>query len=769
MYLINFQGNANAFTSFNITAYLFAATSNIEENIETLMDYVQSPYFTEESVQKEQGIIGQEIRMYDDSGSWKLFFNFLNCLYKEHPVKKEIAGTVESISHITPEYLYKCYDTFYNLSNMSIVVVGNVDPVKISKVIENGVKKNEPFEEKIKKVYPTEPDEVAKQYAEQSLSVAMPLFMTGFKDTNNGFGGDELLKKSIETNIILKMLFGRSSKFYKSLYEKGLINNRFSLEYTMQPDYAYSSIDGESSDPKAVYEAVINEVEETRKNGLSKEDFERIKKVVWGEYIRSQNDVEDYAVTFLQMLFMDIDYFNFYDVYKTITFEDVQKRFEEHFVKEHSALSVINPLLDYYFDCQSPDKVFDLIKNTVLTSSEIVEFTTIDEAISFSTSGFALLVVDGCSRMLAIGAQGFSFRSVSEPESEVVQRGCREGFTEPLRINMTLIRRRIKSPDLVFETVTSGYSSNTQMMICYLQNSVSKQILKAIRERLDNCNLKMILASGYLSSYLEDNNSKSLFSGVGISERPDTVCGKLSEGRVAILIDGTPSVIIIPHLFAEEFQSVDDYSNRPYYAAFIRILKYISFLIAVFLPGIYTAFAQFHPEYFPTGLLVKTSDSLSQTPLPVTLEVILITFIYEVMREAGLRIPKPLGHAVSIVGALVIGESAVSAGIISSSTLMVVATAAICSYVTFALYPPIMVLRFFCVIAGGMFGLWGIVLLTCGVLVNMCSKTSIGVPYMSSLAPFSWRSMRDVFVRADWKRLSKHTIKVQKFPETEEM
>ena len=415
------------------------------------------------------------------------------------------------------------------------------------------------------------------------------------------------------------------------------------------------------------------------------------------------------------------------------------------------------------------DLVSGLPKTVVLTSSEIVEFTTIDEAISFSTSGFALLVVDGCSRMLAIGAQGFSFRSVSEPESEVVQRGCREGFTEPLRINMTLIRRRIKSPDLVFETVTSGYSSNTQMMICYLQNSVSKQILKAIRERLENCNLKMILASGYLSSYLEDNNSKSLFSGVGISERPDTVCGKLSEGRVAILIDGTPSVIIITHLFAEEFQSVDDYSNRPYYAAFIRILKYISFLIAVFLPGIYTAFAQFHPEYFPTGLLVKTSDSLSQTPLPVTLEVILITFIYEVMREAGLRIPKPLGHAVSIVGALVIGESAVSAGIISSSTLMVVATAAICSYVTFALYPPIMVLRFFCVIAGGMFGLWGIVLLTCGVLVNMCSKTSIGVPYMSSFAPFSWRSMRDVFVRADWKRLSKHTIKVQKFPETEEM
>ena len=339
-----YGGNANAFTSFNMTAYLFAATANIEENLETLMDYVQSPYFTEESVQKEQGIIGQEIRMYDDNGGWKLFFNFLNCLYQNHPVKKEIAGTVESISHITADYLYKCYNTFYNLSNMSIVVVGNVDAAKIAQVIEKGVKKNEPFGEEIKKVYPEEPKEIEKNYTEQKLSVAMPLFMLGFKDTDTGYGGEKLLKKSIEINILLKMLFGKSSKLYKDLYEKGLINNSFSLEYTMQPDYGYSSIDGESSDPKAVYDAVINEVERVRKEGLSKEDFERIKKVMWGQYIRSQNDVEDYAVTFMQHLFMDIDYFNYYDVYKTVTFDDVKNRFDEHFVKERSALSVVNPV-----------------------------------------------------------------------------------------------------------------------------------------------------------------------------------------------------------------------------------------------------------------------------------------------------------------------------------------------------------------------------------------------------------------------------------------
>lgn len=337
-------GNANAFTSFNMTAYLFSATSDIEKNIVTLMDYVQSPYFTEESVQKEQGIIGQEIRMYDDNGNWRLFFNFLECLYKNHPVKKNIAGTVESISHITPDYLYKCYNTFYNLSNMSIVVAGNVDPVKIAKVIENGIKKNEPFDEEIKRIYPDEPKEIAKDYAEQKLSVAMPLFMFGFKDTDTGYAGEKLLKKSIEINILMKMLFGKSSKLYKDLYEKGLINNSFSFEYTMQPDYAYSSIDGESSDPKAVYDAVMKEIERVREERLLKEDFERMKKVVWGQYIRSHNDIEDYANIFMRMLFMDIDYFNFIEAYKSVTFEDVEKRFNEHFVKERSALSVVNPV-----------------------------------------------------------------------------------------------------------------------------------------------------------------------------------------------------------------------------------------------------------------------------------------------------------------------------------------------------------------------------------------------------------------------------------------
>ncbi len=436
--------------------------------------------------------------------------------------------------------------------------------------------------------------------------------------------------------------------------------------------------------------------------------------------------------------------------------------------KDELAQSVLNAVLAYEYDELSPTQAADTILKSVGGSCDMTEFYSVKELISYITSGFAVIAIDGADKMIAVGVQGYSYRSVSEPESEVVQRGAREGFTEPLRVNMSLIRRRIKNPDLVFEQLTVGTESQTQLMLCYLQHCVSPALLKKVRQRLEDCDLPVLLASGYLCEYLEDKGTSRLFSGVGISERPDAVCGKLTEGRIGILVDGTPAVLIVPRLFVEEFQGVDDYSNRSYYATFVRFIKYLSFFISVFLPALYVAVAQFHPEYLPTYILTKTAESLARTPLPVTAEVLLITFVYEIMKEAGLRIPKSLGHAVSIVGGLVVGESAVNAGIISASTLMVVATAAICSYVTAPLYPPIMLLRVVFILAAGAAGLWGVTLASIAVLISICGKTSLGVPYLSSLSPFSVRTMRDVFVRAGWRLLSKHTIRVQKFPETEE-
>ena len=422
--------------------------------------------------------------------------------------------------------------------------------------------------------------------------------------------------------------------------------------------------------------------------------------------------------------------------------------------KDTLSLTVLNPLLTQTYPPIEKMELFLYIEKSVLASSEISRVYVYEKIMQFMMNGFAILFVDGCSTALSIGAQGFSFRSVSEPESEASERGSREGLVEPLRINMTLIRRRIKNPDLKFETMTLGGVSKTDICLCYLTNAVSDSILEKLRTKLQETDLDTVLASGYLVSYLEDKNDHSIFSGVGVTERPDTVSGKINEGRIAVLIDGTPSALIIPYLFVENFQTMGDYSYKPYYATLIRMLKYICFFIASLLPGLYTAFALYNPELFPEQILNKVATSIGSTPFGLITELFLVLFMYEIMREAGLRLPKTLGHAVSIVGALVIGDTAVSAGLIGAPTLLIVALTAIASYVIPTLYPQMCVLRAVFIFAGGLFGIWGIVLLFCIVAVNMCGKSVLGVPYTMPLAPFKLFGMRDVAIRADWKLLN---------------
>lgn len=429
--------------------------------------------------------------------------------------------------------------------------------------------------------------------------------------------------------------------------------------------------------------------------------------------------------------------------------------------KETLTLSVVNPIINADYRNISSSNLYDYIYKYVLSASEVVEVTSFDEVIAFSMSGFAIITIDKSSKMIAVGVQGFSFRSVSEPENEVVQRGSREGFTEALRINMTLIRRRMKNPDLIFETLTIGKETKTQLCICYMNNKVTKSSLNELRIRLNNCNLNTLLGSGYLVPYLEDSGKNELFSGVGTTERPDTLCGKLIEGRIGVMIDGTPCVLIMPHLFVENFQTFDDYTNRPYFASLLRLIKYFCYLISILLPGLYLGFVAFHPEYFPQALLNKIEESVKSTPLPLMLEVLMIEFIYEIMREAGLRLPKVLGHAVSIVGALVIGDCAISAGLIGAPTLIIVALSAISSYVIPNLYPQITILRLSFILVGGVLGVWGVVLLSLVVLINMCSKSTLGVIYMAPITPFSFANIRDVFVRVGWKKLTENNINVQ--------
>ena len=429
--------------------------------------------------------------------------------------------------------------------------------------------------------------------------------------------------------------------------------------------------------------------------------------------------------------------------------------------KESLAISVVNPLLNTKLPKKTGKELFDYINNSVLSNSEIILINTFDEVMKFSMSGFAVFALDKYDKMLAIGVQGFKFRSVSEPESELVQRGSREGFNEAMRINMTLVRRRMKNPSLVFETFTVGTESKTEIALCYIKDKATASSVEEVRSRIRECDINVVLGAGYLVPYLEDSGKNEIFTGVGITERPDSLCGKLIEGRIGIIVDGTPSVLVLPHLFVENFHSIDDYSNRPYFAAITRILKFIAYLTAVFFPGLYIAFVIFHPDYFPEVLMKNINNSISHTPLPLMLEVLLIDFLYEIMREAGLRLPKVLGHAVSIVGALVIGDCAIQAGIIGAPTLMAVAISVICSYVIPDLYPQITVLRLSFILIGGIMGVWGIVMLSCIVLIYMSSKSTLGVIFITPISPFSKFNMRDVFVRLGWKKLSKHTMNVQ--------
>lgn len=414
----------------------------------------------------------------------------------------------------------------------------------------------------------------------------------------------------------------------------------------------------------------------------------------------------------------------------------------------------------------TPDDLLHWVRYDTALAADQQEISTYDELFQFIMSGFVVVLIDGTDRGTALGLQGFNFRGVSEPSAEQNIRGSREGFVEPIRINLTMIRRRIKSPKLKFELMNIGTQSKTDICMVYMTDTVSKKILDKVRSRLKRIQLKYVLESGYLEPFLDDH-PLSVFSGIGNTERPDTLCAKILEGRVAILVDGTPFALIIPYLFAENFQSVDDYSHRPYYSTFIRILKYISFAVSILLPGLYVGIATFHPELFPDALLFNIATAQESTPFPLMAEALIIHFIYEAMREAGLRLPRGIGHAVSIVGALVIGDAAVTAGLIGSPMVMVVALTAVSSFVVPSLYEPVTVLRFLYIIVGGISGLYGISLLTAVLCVNLCSLHPMEIPYTSPISPFGMSALRDVFVRAGWKTLSRHNIKVQNMPGSE--
>lgn len=405
---------------------------------------------------------------------------------------------------------------------------------------------------------------------------------------------------------------------------------------------------------------------------------------------------------------------------------------------------IIKPLI------QKGEKAAELnpleLSKQTLYIPDITEHQTCEAFLERLYSGDCGFLVDGYNTGITTDLKTFDRRGVSEPQTEVVVRGSREGFIENLKTNMTMIRRRLKTPDLAFEMVKKGTESGTYVAIAYIRGIAPKSLIKEVRRRVEAIKIDAVLESGYIEQLIEDNPF-SPFATIANSEKPDKVCAKMLEGRVAVMVDGTPFVLTVPMMFTENFQSAEDYYSRPFFAGLVRAMRFLAFFIAVFAPALYVAVVTYHHELIPYKLLLSMWQAEVNTPFSTGVSVLLITLLYEIVREAGVRLPKPVGSAISIVGGLVIGDIVVSAGLISAPVIIIVAFTAIAMFVVDAMADAATILRLGLILLAWWLGFFGIFIGTMLILVHLISLESFGVPYFAPFAPFRKTEMRDTFFR----------------------
>ena len=415
---------------------------------------------------------------------------------------------------------------------------------------------------------------------------------------------------------------------------------------------------------------------------------------------------------------------------------------------------------------QNPAGLFSYIMKYKLLSSDRPEVEDYDTLFRLVYSGFAVLLADGINKALAFGVQGYASRGIQEPSGEGNILGSHEGFVETVRTNMSMLRRRLKTADFVMQLIKKGTKSNTDICICYMKDRVPQKLLDRISKSLDEIQLESILSTGYIRPFVE-KKSFELFNSTGLTERPDVLCSKLIEGRVAILIDGVPYAIIIPRLFCESFHTLDDYAYKPYYTVFIRWLKYGAFVISILLPAVYVAIVMYHPELLNSTLLLLLVEEEKNAPLSIITESFLVLLMYEVIREAGVRLPKPVGGAVSIISGLIIGDAAVKSGLVSTPLLTMTALAVLAGLVVPDLNPQITVLRFAFLTSGGIMGLFGISILACAVLTNICSTEDYGFPFTAPISPFSAKGMGDTVIRQGFRKMQNRGFTVEEYHESD--
>ena len=394
------------------------------------------------------------------------------------------------------------------------------------------------------------------------------------------------------------------------------------------------------------------------------------------------------------------------------------------------------------------DKVLDM------NSAGIAK--NVDDAITHVLSGDAILIYDKFKEIIYCEAKNFPRRGISIPETEAVLKGPREGFNELIVDNVALIRRKLKNPNLKFETVILGEESNTAVAIVYIKGLAPDELVNSLKEKIKNLDLRFILDTNYIEANLK--NEKSFFDTVGYTEKPDEVAAKIVEGRVGIMVDGTPFVVTVPYFFLENFQMPDDYYINRYYTNFNRILRWIAFFIASFLPGLYVAVITYHFSMIPTLFIFRLAVARAGVPLPTFLEVLVMMFAFQFIKEAGLRLPHPIGGAMSIVSALILGDAAVGAGIASRITIIIIALSTLSYFLIPKIYGAVSFWSIIITLSAATLGLPGFLAGSLIYIIQLCELDSVGYPFLFPIGSISEYRFKDILFRGRLDRISKKII-----------
>lgn len=403
----------------------------------------------------------------------------------------------------------------------------------------------------------------------------------------------------------------------------------------------------------------------------------------------------------------------------------------------------------------------DTLIQQVLFVNQVKRTKEWQEIIEAVTYGDTILFVDGEKEALLLNSKGFNVRGIDEPSGEKILSGPREGFCEALMMNLSLVKRRLRTNELKIKFQSLGVRTHTQVCICYIDSIVNKKVLEELQQRLEKIEIDGVLDSNYITECIRDSKW-SPFRATGYTERPDVVVAKLLEGRVALFVDGSPVALTLPYLFVENFQSNEDYYLSFYYTSFERLLRMLSFLLTLTVPSIFILIVAFHHEILPTTLLINIARERLGVPLPAGLEAVIMLILFDILKETGIRLPSGIGQALSIVGALVIGQAAVEAKLVAAPMVVIIATTAITGLLVPKLNAPIVYIRLLLLALSSTLGLLGFILGLAGVLIHLLNLYSFGIPQLTPIEHLRYQDVKDTYIRGPWWKMMNRPSKLTK-------